>query len=422
MWLRGGWVARAAGEFTRTNDAVTVMECVLTEEQLECRALARAFAEGEIRPYSAGWDARGDLDDEIFGKLAELGFLGMLVPEEFGGLGFDLVTYLLVLEELAWGDAALGLALAIHNGPCVTTLLRHGSQEQCESVLSAAACGESLLAFALSEPGAGSDAASLTTRAQRLDGSWRLSGDKRWVTNGGRAGRVLAFARTGEGERHGDGIGAFLLDPESDGYQVVGRETTMGLCASETVSIRLDDLEVDEGSLIGDPAMGFQYAMEALDVGRVGIAAQALGIGRSAFEHATRYATERRQFGSLLADFGATQEKLAEMATLLEGARALTQRAARALEIGRSGAGGGAGPGERSATALCAMAKLSATRSAMWITNQAVQIFGGYGYMRDYPVEKLMRDAKGAEIYEGTNEIMRLVIARDVLRATGADN
>ena len=399
-----------------------MMKSGLTEEQRECQALAREFAEGEIRPFSADWDAQGDLGDELFGKLAELGFMGMLVPEEFGGLGFDLVTYLLVLEELSWGDGSVGLALGIHNGPCSTTLIRHGSQEQCESVLSAAASGEFLLAFALSEPGAGSDAASLTTSAQLVDGKWRLSGDKRWVTNGGRAGRVLAFARTGESERRGDGIGAFLLDPGSDGYRVVGRETTMGLCASETVSIRLDDLEVDEGALIGDAAMGFQYAMEALDVGRVGIAAQALGIGRSAFEHAARYATERRQFNRSLAEFGAIQEKLAEMATLLEGARALTHRAASALENRGSGAGRGAGAGEMSASALCAMAKLSATRSAMWVTNQAVQIFGGYGYMRDYPVEKLMRDAKGAEIYEGTNEIMRLVIARDVLRATGADN
>ena len=398
---------------------------MFTPEQLEIRALARAFAEGEIRPHAARWDEERGLDPEIFGKLGELGFLGMRVPERYGGLELDLGTYLLALEELAWGDASLALAVAIHNGPVTTLLLQYGSDEQKEAYLPDLASGSLLGAFALSEPSAGSDAASIQTRAaSRDDGSWSLSGTKRWVTNGDRAGLVIVFAATerevaGEAENAAENaaqgessMGAFLVERDSEGYSVTGRETTMGLRASQTVSVELEDVQVAPDRVLGDPTQGFRYALEALNVGRLGVAAQSVGIAQEAFEHATDYALERHQFGQAIADFGAIQFKLADMASRIAASRSLLHTAAASLEA----EGGCDARGTDAIPAVAAMAKLTASESAMWVTDEAVQIFGGYGYMRDYPVEKLMRDAKGTEIYEGTSEIMRLVVAREILK------
>ena len=379
-----------------------------TAEQLEIQALARDFADGELAPHAAAWDEARSLGDDVFGKLAELGFLGMLVPEEHGGLGFDVTTYLLVLEELSRGDAAVGLSVAIHCGPVTGLVLRHGTDAQKAHWLPRLASGEALGAFALSEAEAGSDAASLTAEA-RLDGdTWVLAGEKRWVTNGRRAGLVVTFARTPEG------VGAFLVEPDTAGYAVGSAEVTLGLRASETVSVTLDDLRLPTSGLLGSPAEGMTYALQALDVGRVGIAAQAVGIGRCAMEHAVAYALERQQFGKALADFGATRAKVAEMHRRIAGARTLAHHAGEALQ----GYLGGTHPrtGADGATALAAAAKLAASEAATWVADEAVQIFGGYGYMRDYPVEKLLRDAKGTEIYEGTNEIMRHVIAREAFR------
>lgn len=351
------------------------------------------------------------MDDEIFSKLAELGFLGMRVPERYGGLELDLTTYLLAIEELAWGDASVALAVAIHNGPVTSLLLDHGSEEQKETFLPALASGEILGAFALSEPTAGSDAGSLTTRAVREDGCWSLNGTKRWVTNGERAGLVVVFAATGGDEDRA--LGAFLIESGSAGYTVTGRETTMGLRASEIVSVELEGLTVPGDRVLGDPESGLSYALRALDVGRAGIAAQCVGIAQAAFEHATSYALERRQFGQAIADFGAIQFKLADMASRIAGSRALLHMAASHMQSEN----GSAAKGVEAIPALAAMAKLNASETAMWVADEAVQIFGGYGYMRDYPVEKLMRDAKGTEIYEGTSEIMRVVVAREILKA-----
>ncbi len=398
--------------------------------------MARDFAEGEVRPFAARWDQSGDLDEEIFGKLGELGFLGMRVPERYGGLELDLGTYLLALEELAWGDASLALTVAIHSGPVTTLLLQHGSEEQKQTFLPALASGSLLGAFALSEPDSGSDAASIQTHATPTDGGgWSLNGTKRWVTNGDRAGLVVAFASTrgaeggkGGADEAGDEVGAgserrlgaFLLEPGSAGYAVAGRETTMGLRASQTVSVELTDVAVASDRVLGDPARGLGYALEALDVGRLGIGAQSVGIAQAAFEHATTYATERHQFGQAIAEFGAIQFKLADMASRIAASRSLLHTAAGQMEAdghrAGTGAGTGAGRGTESVSVMAAMAKLTASESAMWVADEAVQIFGGYGYMRDYPVEQLMRDAKGAEIYEGTSEIMRLVVAREILK------
>ncbi len=394
-----------------------------TAEQLEIQALAREFAETELRPRAAGWDERRALDEDVFDKLAELGFLGMLVPEQHGGLGFDVPTYLLVLEELAAGDASVALSVAVHNGPVSSLIARHGSDAQRQRWLPALASGEALGAFALSESGAGCDAASVATRARGDGDGWRLSGAKRWITNGARAGVVVVFARVGDEDDGSDdgGIGAFLVTPPAEGYAVGKRERTLGLRASETVSVTLDDLVVHADGLVGDAGSGLHYALEALDVGRVGCAAQAVGIGRAAMEHAAAYALEREQFDRPIARFGAIQEKLARMAERLAAARALTREAGAALQAAQSGVGHPR-TGLDGVTARAAMAKVSASEAATWVADEAIQIFGGYGYMRHYPVERLLRDAKGTEIFEGTSEIMRHVIAREVLRDAGDTN
>jgi len=380
-------------------------------ERSEIQAMAREFAAAELRPRTADWDARRELDEDVFGKLAGLGFLGMLVPEEYGGLGFDYATYVTVLEELAWGDGAVALAVSAHNGLVATLLVRHGTEEQKRRWLPALASGETLGAFALSETQAGSDLAAMSTRARKEEKGWRLDGDKRWVTNGRRAGLIVLFAATGE-----RGVGAFLVTPTDGGLHVGAREQTLGLRASETVSLELRGLVLGADRLVGDESAGLRYALEAVDVGRMGTAAQAVGIGRAAMEHAAAYALEREQFGQPIARFGAIQEKLAGMAERLAAGRALALAAAAAL-----GAGDGSAPrsGLEGVTARAALAKLAASEAATWVTDEAVQVFGGYGYMRHYPVEKLLRDAKGTEIYEGTSEIMRYVIARELLRDMG---
>jgi alkylation response protein AidB-like acyl-CoA dehydrogenase len=388
------------------------MSATLSPEQLEIQNLARDFAVGELRPYTAAWDEQRSLDEDVFEKLAELGFMGMLIPEAYGGLEFDLTTYVRVIEELAWGDGAVALSVAIHNGPVAGVIQRFGTEAQKERWLPQLASGELLGAFALSEPDVGSDLRAVQTRARRDADGWSITGTKRWVTNGGRAGLVVVLALTDD--RH---TGAFLVDPTTEGYRVIGGESTMGLRASQTSKVELDAVRVLPEALLGPVSGGLAATLEALDVGRVGIAAQAVGIGRAAMEHATRYSTERMQFGRSLAKFGAVRAKLAEMARLIAGARALNDQAGRAVQASR-GKVGHPRTGPEGVTAMAAMAKLAASEAATWVADEAIQVFGGYGYMRDYPVEKLLRDAKGTEIYEGTNEIMRHVIAREVLRAS----
>ena len=381
-----------------------------TPEQLEIQTLARDFAERELSPRAPAWDADRALDDTVFGQLAELGFLGMLVPESYEGLEFDFGTYLLVLEELARGDAAVALSVAIHNGPVAGLIGAHGSDEQKRRWLPRLASGAALGAFALSEPDVGSDVSAVATSAEASGDGWSLTGCKRWVTNGARAGVVVTLARTDQG------LGVFLVEPGAEGYAVSARETTLGLRASETVTVELDRVVVGPEALVGEPDAGLRYVLEALDIGRAGIAAQAVGIGRAALEHATRHALEREQFGQAIADFGVVQAKLAEMVRRLAGARALAHAAAAALDATRNGRRHPR-TGPDGVTARAAIAKLAASEAATWVADEAIQVFGGYGYMRDYPVEKLLRDAKGTEIYEGTSEIMRHVIARELLRA-----
>jgi alkylation response protein AidB-like acyl-CoA dehydrogenase len=385
----------------------------LTEEQRQILAVAREFAREVLRPGVERRDADEDtFDREPIDRLGELGFLGMLIPEEYDGLGLDMLTYLFALEEIAWGDASVAVSMSVHNSLPTQTLLRHGTREQKERWLKPMARGELLGAFSLSEAGSGSDAAALQAQAVRDGDGWRLNGEKMWVTNGASADVVLLMARTDRPEdRLGTrGIGAFLVPTDAPGWVPGRKERKMGLRGSETVAVALEDLRLGPEHLIGDPLLGFHYALEALEGGRLGIAAQAIGIAEAALDHARDYADEREQFGRPIRGFQGIQFKLADMATRLEAARGLLYRASLSYEADQ--------PHRRK---LSSMAKLFASETATWVTRQAVQVYGGYGYSREYPVERLFRDAKVTEIYEGTSEIHRLIISRELYLERGTD-
>ena len=381
---------------------------VRPEEQAQILQLVRDFAAEHIAPNAARWDAEKHFARDVIDGLGALGFLGMMVPEAYDGLGLDTLTYLKAIEEISAADASIAVSVAVHNSLPSQMLLRHGTEAQKERWLRPMARGEKLAAFALSEADAGSDAAALRAEARRVDGGWVLNGAKAWVSNGGTADLVLAMLRTdAEGGRRGArGIGCFVVPTDAPGFAAGKPEDKMGLRASNTSAVYFQDLRLPDEHLLGDAGSGFIYALEALDSGRMGIAAQACGIARSALEHACRYASQRRQFDRAIREFEAIQFKLADMATRLAAARALLHEAARHRDAGET------------VTAWAAMAKLHCSETAMWVATQAVQVFGGYGFMRDYPVERLMRDAKATEIYEGTSEIQRVVIARELLTST----
>src|SRR5689334_2322051 len=376
----------------------------LTEVQREVQSVAREFAEREIAPNSARWDRDAYFEASLVAKLGALGFLGMLVPPEYDGLGLDTLTYLVALEEIAIVDASVAVMLSVHNSLPTQMILRWGTDEQKERFLKPLARGEMLGAFALSEPEAGSDAASLRTQAVRDGSDWILNGTKAWVSSGTKGDVIIAMARTDspDDRRGARGIGAFIITPGLPGFSVGKKEDKMGLRASPTVQLHFSDMRVPGDRLLGAQGSGFIYAMQSLDNGRLGIAAQAIGIAEAALRHAAAYAAERKQFRKPIKEFQAIQFKLADMATRVAGARALLHMSATAKDRGEH------------MTQFSAMAKLSASEAAMWVTTQAIQIFGGYGYVTDYPVERLFRDAKVTEIYEGTSEIQRIVIAREL--------
>jgi len=385
----------------------------LTDEQREILLLARRIAREELRPGAQDRDDREDSCDlEPVRRLGELGFLGMLIPEAWDGLGLDMLTYLYVLEEIAWGDASVAVSMSVHNSLPTQTLLRHGTNEQKERWLKPMARGELLGAFSLTEADAGSDAAAIVSQATRDGDGWRLNGAKMWVTNGASADVVLMMVRTDDPtDRKGSrGIGAFLVPTGADGYIPGKKERKMGLRGSETVSVTLQDLYLGPEYLIGEPGNGFRYALEALEGGRLGIAAQAIGIAEAALDYSRDSAEERVQFGRPIKDFQGLQFKLADMATRVEAARGLLYRAALAYDAD-----------EVRKRKLSSMAKLVASETATQVTREAVQVFGGYGYSREYPVERLFRDAKVTEIYEGTSEIHRMIIARELYLERGND-
>jgi alkylation response protein AidB-like acyl-CoA dehydrogenase len=376
----------------------------LTDDQREIQRLAHDFAEHEIAPYSAQWDRDSYFEPSLVQKLGALGFLGMMIPEEYDGLGLDTLTYLVALEEIARVDASTAVMISVHNSLPTQMILKWGSDDQKERFLKPMARGELLGAFALSEPEAGSDAASLTTQAVRDGDDWILNGTKAWVSSGTKGGVIVAMARTDtpDDRRGARGISAFIITPDLPGYSVGKKEDKMGLRASPTVQIHFSDMRVPGDRLLGAAGSGFIYAMQSLDNGRLGIAAQAVGISEAALRLAAAYAAERKQFGHPIKEFQAIQFKLADMAMRVAASRALLHAAATAKDRG-----------ER-ITQFSSMAKLLASEAAMAVTTQAIQIFGGYGYVKEYAVERLFRDAKVTQIYEGTSEIQRIVIAREL--------
>ena len=374
----------------------------LTPDQAEIQRLAREFAQNEIAPCAAEWDRRSQFEPRLITQMGDLGFLGMLVPEEHGGLGLDNLTYLIALEEIAAIDASAAVMMSVHNSLPTQMILKYGSAEQKQRFLEPMARGELLGAFALSEAEAGSDAASLSAQAVRDGDSWILDGSKSWVTSGSHAGVILAMVRTDTPEmrRGARGISTFIITPELPGFKVGKKEDKMGLRASPTVGLTFDRMRVPADRMVGHEGQGFVYAMQSLEHGRLGIAAQAIGIAQHALDLSVAYSNERRQFGHPIHQFEGVQFKLADMAARVHGARALLHTVASAKDRGEA------------VGAHTSMAKLVASEAAMWVTTQAIQIFGGVGYMKDYPVERLFRDAKVTEIYEGTSEIQRIVIGR----------
>ena len=379
------------------------MDFELSPEQLEIRGLARDFSAAEIEPHAADWDREHRFPSDLLAKLAGLGLMGVCVPEELGGAGADFLSYILVLEELSRGDAGIGVTVAVHTSAGTLPIVANGTPEQRAEHVPPLARGEKLGAFALTEPEAGSDAASLRTRAEADGDGWVITGTKRWITNGGRRGTLVLFARTDAG------ISCFLVDGRADGVEIAREEEKLGLNSSSTVDLALEGVRVGPGQLLGKDGKGFTIAMQTLDGGRIGIAAQALGIAHAAYEVARSYALERRQFGKRIAEFQAIQWKLADMATEIEAARGLVYRAAALRDAGEPHTEAGA------------MAKLFASGVARRQTAEAIQVLGGAGYTKDFPVERYYRDAKITEIYEGTSEIQRLVIARSILGLKGRE-
>jgi butyryl-CoA dehydrogenase len=373
----------------------------LSSEQREIRELAREFAAHEIEPHAAEWDRGHIFPRDLFAKLADVGLMGVCVPEEYGGAGADFLSYMLVLEELSRADAGVGVTVAVHTSAVTLPLLAFGTEEQRARFVPPLARGEHLGAFALTEPEAGSDAGAIRTRAEPEAGGWRITGVKQWITNARHAGTFLLFARTNQDTAGARGISAFVLDAAH--VRVTRDEEKLGLNSSCTGDLVVDGALVTRERLLDEENHGFRVAMATLDGGRIGIAAQAVGIAQAAYDVAHAYAKERHAFGRPIAQFQAIQHKLADMATQIEAARLLVHRAAWLREHGRPH------------TAAGAKAKLFASEMARRQTSEAIQILGGYGYTKEFPVERYYRDAKITEIYEGTSEIQRLVIARSIL-------
>ena len=377
------------------------MDFALTDDQQEIQALAHEFAQAEIEPHASDWDRQHGFPRELIGKLGELGLMGVCVPEEYGGAGADFLSYILVLEELSRADAGVGVTVAVHTSAVSLPILTFGTDEQRSRFVPPLARGEAVGAFALTEAEAGSDAGALRTAATADGDGWTISGAKQWITNGAFGGTVLLFARTDRETPGAKGVSAFILD--GDDVKVTREEEKLGLNSSSTVDLLIEGLEVERDRLLHEEGKGFTVAMATLDGGRIGIGAQALGIAQAAYDVAREYALERRQFGKRIADFQAIQWKLADMATQVDAARLLVYRAAWLKQQGRPHTEEGA------------KAKLFASEMARRQTAEAIQILGGYGYTKEFPVERYYRDAKITEIYEGTSEIQRLVIARSIL-------
>jgi alkylation response protein AidB-like acyl-CoA dehydrogenase len=379
------------------------MDFELTDDQERIRAVAREFADAELGDKIAPYDARHEFAWEIVKRLGPLGFLGVLVPEEYGGAGLDHVSYALIVEELSRGDASVGITMWAHNSLCTNHIALFGSPEQKRTYLPRLASGEVLGAWGLTEPGSGSDAAALRTRAEERGGVWVLNGSKAFITNASVGEIAVVMART-DPEKKSRGISAFVLERGMPGFSAGTPYKKLGLHASDTAELVFEDARVPAANLLGERGAGFVQAMTVLEGGRIAMAAMALGIAEAAVDQAVKYMKQRSAFGKTLAEFNGLQGMLADLATEVEVARLLTLRAAWLKDEGRP------------AMHAAAMAKLFASETAMKAATQAVQIHGGAGYITEFPVERIFRDAKLTEIGEGTSEIQRLVIAREILR------
>jgi len=369
----------------------------LTDEQRAIRDLARRFADEVVAPEAPEWDREHRFPRELFTRLGDLGLMGVCIPAEHGGAGADYLAYVLVLEELSRADAGVGVTVAVHTGAGTLPILAHGTEEQVQRLVPPLARGDELAAFALTEAEAGSDATALRTAVR--DG--RLTGAKQWITNGSHADVAIVFARD-----ESDRIGAHLVRRGAPGFAAVREEEKLGLNSSSTADLAFEDTPAEP---LGEPGSGMRIALSTLDGGRIGIAAQATGIAQAALDLAAGYARERRAFGRPIAGFQAIQHRLADMQTEIEAARALTWRAARLKAAGHPH------------TVEGAQAKLFASAVARRQTGEAIQVLGGYGYTKEFPAERYYRDAKVTEIYEGTSEIQRLVIARALLGEAAGD-
>ena len=391
------------------------MDFSLSDDQHLLKDTIRQFMEAEVRPHLREYEKQEHFPAEEVRRLGELGCCGMTVPEEWGGAGTDTLTYVLMLEEVARVCASTAVTLSVTNSVAAAPIARHGTTAQKETILKRLARGEWLGAFCLTEPQAGSDSAAITTRAERAGDGYRLTGTKSWVTNGGVASVYVVFAKT-DAQAGARGTTAFLVTPDLPGFRVARFEDKMGLKISKTAEIRLEDCAVPAANRLGEEGQGLKIALEALDGGRVGIAAQAVGIAQGALEAAARYAKQRRAFGKTLGDFQAIQWMVADMQTELEAARMLTYAAACAQDAGRRR---GLSPLEARVGPVASRAKLYASEMVNRVAYKAVQIHGSMGYSRETDVERMYRDARVVTIYEGTSEIQRTVIARELLGAKG---
>ena len=382
------------------------MNFELTEEQKQIKASVREFAESEIAPHVMEWDESQHFPVELQPKLADLGLLGVLFPEEYGGAGMGYVEYATIIEELSRVDGSVGISVAAHNSLCSNHIFSYGSEEQKKKFLTPLASGTHLGAWGLTEPSAGSDASGTKSTAVRADGGWIVNGSKNFITHAIHADTCVAMAVTDRGKRS-KGISAFIFEKGMNGFSPSKKENKLGLRASETASVVFEDCFVPDGNLLGDEGQGFVNAMEVLDGGRISIAALGVGIAQGAYESAVRYSRERQQFGKPISEFQAIQFKLANMATQIDAARLLMYRAAWMKDNGKK------------TTKESSMAKLFSSEISVEVCEEAIQIHGGYGYTKDYPAEKYWRDSKLCTIGEGTSETQRIIIAREILRAAG---
>ena len=373
------------------------------DDYKDLRDLISKFSDAEVAPLAAEIDENGKIPEHLVQKVSDNGFMGSYVPEEYGGAGMDYMSYSILIEELSRGCASTGVLVSAHTSLAIWHILQYGTEEQKKKYLPKLATGEWIGCFCLSEPNAGSDAGSLATFAELEGDHYVINGTKNWITNGKEASLAIVFAKTEKTDNH-KGMSAFIVETSSDGFLIQKAEDKLGIRGSSTTQIVLENLKVPKENLLGQEKKGFSIGLATLDGGRIGIAAQALGIAEAAFRYAKKYSLERVQFGKPIADLQAIQFILADMSTKIAASRLLIQEASRLKDLGVN------------YSKESAQAKVFAAETAMWVTTKAIQVLGGNGYVREYPVERYFRDAKITEIYEGTSEVQRLVIAANELR------